>query len=272
MIQSGSDEFYYEGFEQDAGASATNPYAGKKHYSGDYTLPFVKPNSRTYEVNYHYLDGTEWKNMTKSFSDNMTLTEGSSIDEVRVYPADALMTTYTYDPLIGMTSETNPNGLTTFYEYDELTRLTLIRDQEGNVIRKICYNYAGQPEDCFGNNLPAWENTTTATRCKQINGLNTGEIEQEQQDVNPSSSTYNQLQWVVVGTNTTACPVQTCNSSNCVGEDKKCINGTCETGSKICTSSVRINHNTWLTTYHYVWSDLSVSPDYQEYGPPCILD
>lgn len=147
-VQSGSPEFFYQGFEQETSAAIASPYAGKKYYSGDYTVSFTKPNSRHYKVNYHYLDGSAWKNITKDFSDNMVLTEGSAIDEVRVYPSDAFMTTYTYDPLIGMTSETDPNGLSKFYEYDLLGRLTLIRDQDKNIIKKICYNYAGQPEAC----------------------------------------------------------------------------------------------------------------------------
>ncbi len=60
----------------------------------------------------------------------------------------ALVATFTYNPLVGITSETDPNGRTKFYEYDAFNRLVLIRDQDGKVLRKICYNYAGQPEDC----------------------------------------------------------------------------------------------------------------------------
>lgn len=68
------------------------------------------------------------------------------IDEVRLYPSDALMTTYTYDPLIGITSETDPNGISIFYEYDDFGRLRLIRDNDGNIVKTYEYKYATEVE------------------------------------------------------------------------------------------------------------------------------
>jgi len=63
------------------------------------------------------------------------------VDELRLYPANAQMTTYTYSPLIGMTSVCSYNGAVVYYEYDGLGRLKLIKDQDGNIIKTIDYNY-----------------------------------------------------------------------------------------------------------------------------------
>lgn len=67
---------------------------------------------------------------------------GMFIDEVRIYPVDAQMTTYTYSPLVGMTSQTDPNGTTNFYEYDGFGRLLRIKDNDGKILKEMEYNYA----------------------------------------------------------------------------------------------------------------------------------
>lgn len=71
-----------------------------------------------------------------------------NIDELRLYPLNGQMTTFTYDPLVGVTSKCDPSGVITYYEYDDLGRLSIVRDQNRNVVKKICYNYSGQPENC----------------------------------------------------------------------------------------------------------------------------
>jgi YD repeat-containing protein len=63
------------------------------------------------------------------------------IDELRLYPANALMTTYTYAPLVGMTSQCDEANRITYYEYDELGRLRDVKDQDGNVIKTYDYHY-----------------------------------------------------------------------------------------------------------------------------------
>lgn len=63
-------------------------------------------------------------------------------DDIRFYPSDASMTTYTYKPLIGITSESDPKNIMKTYEYDAQGRLRLIRDHDGNILKKFEYNYA----------------------------------------------------------------------------------------------------------------------------------
>jgi len=54
----------------------------------------------------------------------------------------ALITTYTYDPLYGMTSSTDENGYTTKYIYDGFGRLKTVKDNEDHIIKEVQYDYA----------------------------------------------------------------------------------------------------------------------------------
>ncbi len=81
----------------------------------------------------------------KVASVNVVAVTGSGlIDELRVYPASAQMTTYTYQPLLGLTSQCDLNNRISYYEYDNLGRLKDLKDQDGNVIKTMDYHYKGQ--------------------------------------------------------------------------------------------------------------------------------
>ncbi|OBW40002.1 hypothetical protein AB670_03653 [Chryseobacterium sp. MOF25P] len=51
------------------------------------------------------------------------------------------ITTYTYDPLIGVTSITPPSGIREIYKYDSANRLENIKDINGKLIKEFKYNY-----------------------------------------------------------------------------------------------------------------------------------
>lgn len=54
------------------------------------------------------------------------------------------MTTYTYSPLIGITSQCDTGNKITYYEYDGFGRLKDIKNQDGNIIKVYNYYYQGQ--------------------------------------------------------------------------------------------------------------------------------
>lgn len=72
---------------------------------------------------------------------SITVTGSVTIDELRLYPADAKMTTNTYNPLVGITSQCDPANRIAYYEYDGIGRLKVVRDMDGNVLRVHDYQY-----------------------------------------------------------------------------------------------------------------------------------
>ena len=76
-------------------------------------------------------------------------------DDIRVYPADAQMTSYTYDPLIGMTSQTDAKNFSTHYKYDALGRLAVVTDKDNNILKQYQYHYAGGSDATVDNTAPS---------------------------------------------------------------------------------------------------------------------
>jgi hypothetical protein len=142
---SGTKEFFYESFEENplgvpVPSGLTKGFTGNKvFYNGLYKVPFARPDGRSYTISY-FLNGQ--LNLSPFTTDSMTINAtGAALDEVRVYPSDAQMTTYTYTPLIGMTSMNDPNNKVTYFEYDGLSRLKNIKDYQGNIIKNYQYNF-----------------------------------------------------------------------------------------------------------------------------------
>jgi YD repeat-containing protein len=63
------------------------------------------------------------------------------LNKLRTALPNAHIWTYTYTPLVGVTSQTDAKGMTTYYEYDEFQRLKNIKDQNGNIVKNLDYHY-----------------------------------------------------------------------------------------------------------------------------------
>lgn len=58
---------------------------------------------------------------------------------------DYQITTYTYDPLIGITSTTLPSGMREIHVYDSANRLLKVTDAGGKTLKEFKYHYQNQP-------------------------------------------------------------------------------------------------------------------------------
>jgi hypothetical protein len=71
----------------------------------------------------------------------VTISGSLPIDELRLYPVGALMNTYTHEPLVGLSSQCDAQNKISYYEYDNMNRLLLIRDQDKNILKTFEYKY-----------------------------------------------------------------------------------------------------------------------------------
>lgn len=169
------------------------------------TYPVAKVIGKSYQ------DAVNQSGINLSIVSNILTTESDLRNELNKLRTltNSFVTTYTYKPLVGMTSETDPRGRTTYYEYDVFNRLILVKDNLGKILKKICYNYAGQQEDCSyacpPNSPAVWQNTGNIRCQKDIYGQNTGYQEIEQTNTNPCNSAT--TQWIPGSQNTSACPL-----------------------------------------------------------------
>lgn len=103
-------------------------------YKGLY--PVAKIVGADYATASQYVSQAVLNNM--SISDTQLRNE---LNALRVNLPGALVHTYTYSLLAGVTSETGPDGKTVFYEYDDFLRLKLIRDRDGKIVKQFDYRY-----------------------------------------------------------------------------------------------------------------------------------
>lgn len=109
--------------------------------NGPYSMPGTAAG---YPLKGKTINGWTYYEHKVSGLSSLTITGGGNIDELRLYPANALMRTLTYSPLIGVTSECDVASRVTYYYYDGLGRLSYVKDQDGNIIKTYNYHYQGQ--------------------------------------------------------------------------------------------------------------------------------
>ena len=83
-----------------------------------------------------------WEYVRTSFTGSATIGgSGVTVDQIRVFPEDADVESYTWDSAGNLLSRTDARGITESYEYDALGRLIAIRNNDENHVEQYKYNY-----------------------------------------------------------------------------------------------------------------------------------
>ena len=111
-------------------------------------LPIAKVVNASFDKNGNLIDKTDPAKVFTYFQiadlqNHMGSIESflSKFEALRSALPNCPVTTYTYDPMAGMTSKTDPNGFTTHYNFDDAGRLEFIKDHESNILQTYKYNY-----------------------------------------------------------------------------------------------------------------------------------
>ncbi|PAW93178.1 hypothetical protein CKK33_06585 [Mucilaginibacter sp. MD40] len=141
-----ASDIFFEGFEEGAGNGTINDSkTGHYSYTGNYTKVLSGLTNGAYVLSYYQKINSAWKWMNQTMTvstGSYTINLNAQIDDVRFAPVGSMLTSYTYDPEIGMTSTMDVNGLANYYDYDEFQRLNTIRDNNRNLLKKYYYNYS----------------------------------------------------------------------------------------------------------------------------------
>lgn len=141
-------EVFHTSFEEgDEGIETATAKTGSRVLSGTYSINLRNFIPGSYLLSYWESsdNGASWQRVQQMLEVAEASTSyelsaaGKIIDELRIQPAGSEMTTYTHLPGVGMTSQTDSNGHTTYYEYDALGRLSAIRDNERRSLKSYQY-------------------------------------------------------------------------------------------------------------------------------------
>jgi RHS repeat-associated protein len=90
-------------------------------------------------------------------------TNSGYVDDVRFMPFDALMTSYSYNPVtLQPISKTDANGVSEFYQYDSFNRPVQTNNEDGAVVSQIAYYLSrANNNDTFNSGDPNYTRKTT---------------------------------------------------------------------------------------------------------------
>lgn len=134
-----ASEAYFNGFESN-GSEAQAKTGLKSHASGQFTVPFTPVAGKEYVLSYWYYSNGAWYYKEKPFE--AEINEGEALDEVRVCPTGARMTTSSYDWKGNLVSTTDANNRSVYYDYNDRNQVIHVRNNEKDIVQTTEHNYS----------------------------------------------------------------------------------------------------------------------------------
>ncbi|MGV7106199.1 hypothetical protein [Flavobacterium sp. U410] len=100
------------------------------------TQPIAKIENATYNQVQPYESNLQ--TLSNGTDENALLT---ALNSLRTALPNAMITTYTYKPLVGVSTITDSKGNKITYEYDSFNRLQYVKDKDGNILSENEYHY-----------------------------------------------------------------------------------------------------------------------------------
>ncbi|MCH2195208.1 hypothetical protein [Kordia sp.] len=100
----------------------------------NYNYPVAKIENATYTQVSALVDETTIQNLTGVALEN-------ALAPLRANLPNAMVSTYEFEPMVGMIKSSDPRGRQTFYKYDIMGRLEFVLDHDGNVLSQNTYHY-----------------------------------------------------------------------------------------------------------------------------------
>lgn len=122
---------------------AAGDYPTSYLYGYEETLPIATVEGATYGTVRNTFSASDFTRLQQDYLSDETLR--SKLAPLRRI-SGSLATLYTYDPLVGRTSEVAPNGLVTYYEYDARNRLRFMLNHERKYTGQYQYHYRGEAQ------------------------------------------------------------------------------------------------------------------------------
>ena len=251
--------------EQSFSGGPTTSYVWS--YNGQYPIAEIK--NAKYSAVESALGGAA---AISSFSNiiNPSLSIGNFLAPLRSLQTfkDADVTSYTYKPLIGLASVSDANGKTSYYEYDVLQRLKHIIDNRKNIIKSYSYSFKNKDET---DPAPVFQ-SAAISRPFARNNCPTGQTGSVvyytlEKGAFTSSTQLDADNKALADVNSKGQANANINGTCiivCSGNDKKMIDGNCETGIRVNINSEFISPGSYRCTYRYEWSDGTSSKNYFE--------